>query len=226
MTHINNAGVKSLLNQLKRLVNSQYGNPRGILGRVIGEKMVVQHLPETLWTINILEPEENDTVLELGCGAGKAIELVSERLTTGRTIGIDRSPALVKSATLRNRENIASGSVEIKKADVASLPIGDSEVDKVFSIHSIYFWTNLDQAMSEIFRVIRVGGRVILTLSDGTVEEKNEAICNGIHNSIVPAMSKAGFQEISFERGPNSRQFLNLAIVGIKKTTGHHLEQV
>ncbi|WP_254281667.1 hypothetical protein [Exiguobacterium aurantiacum] len=43
-----------LLKRLQIWIDSQYENPRGIVGRYIGEKMVRQHRVEVDWTIEQL----------------------------------------------------------------------------------------------------------------------------------------------------------------------------
>ena len=56
-------------------MDRQHRLPRGWLGRLIGERMVRQHTPETLWTLQLLALGPDDRVLELGFGAGRALQL-------------------------------------------------------------------------------------------------------------------------------------------------------
>src|SRR5215469_4590992 len=65
------------------ILNQQYPCPRGLLGRLAGELMVRQHMIETVWTVSIAEVQPTDRVLEIGFGAGKAIELLAEHTTQG-----------------------------------------------------------------------------------------------------------------------------------------------
>lgn len=201
---------------IRRYIDSQYGNPRGILGRKIGQKMTKQHLPETQWTVTRLDVRPDETVLELGCGAGKGLQLVADILTTGNVIGLDKSETLVKSALNRNQKSIATGIVQVVHGDAQEIPLADSSVDKVFSVHSIYFWDDLNAAMSEVSRVLRPGGLVILTLSDGTVSEDNLFVKDMLSTKMLPAMQHAGLSNISFERGPTSRNYRSLGVCGAK----------
>src|SRR5258706_30954 len=95
----------NLLNRIRTpLLAGQHDHPRGIVGRLLGEQMVRQHMPETTWTISLLNLRPEDQILELGFGAGKAIELVAAQTTNGHGSGIDLSQDMVRAAIRRNAQ--------------------------------------------------------------------------------------------------------------------------
>ncbi|MCQ6563813.1 class I SAM-dependent methyltransferase [Paenibacillus mendelii] len=202
--------------RLTRFIEAYYGNPKGIFGLWIGEKMVKQHQPETFWTIDLIKLQPNDKVLELGCGAGFAIQLLQNQLTDGHVIGIDLSKTMVRSATIRNKKAIKSGRAEIRYGSAEEIPYPNSSFDKVFSIHSIYFWDDLPRSINEIFRVLKPGGSVIITLSYGKGGVVYNHIQNMIDQQIIPCMLRVGFSNTNQIIGPDSRVFNTVAVTGVK----------
>ena len=87
-----------LKGRIATLAGRQQRCPTGVVGRLIGERMAWQHLPETLWTVSVLDVARTDRVLDIGCGAGRAIELVAARVPDGHVCGIDLSHAMVRAA--------------------------------------------------------------------------------------------------------------------------------
>ncbi len=59
----------SLHERISTYIDRQHQHPSGIVGRVIGERMVRQHGVETRWTLDQLAIRSGDRVLELGFGA-------------------------------------------------------------------------------------------------------------------------------------------------------------
>jgi len=202
------------------LLAGQPGHPKGIVGYVLGEQMVRQHRPETLWTISLLNIQTNDQILELGFGAGRAIELVAAQALHGKVSGIDISQAMVRAASRRNVRAIKAGRVTLHHGDLTILDFPDSQFDKVFSIQTIYFWPDLQHALAEIFRVLKPGGTVVLTLSTGTIDSVEvtglEQYQLLLEKQILPIMKRLGFTLASIEQGPASRQFKTSAVVGVK----------
>lgn len=200
-----------LIRHLKEMIDSQYGNPIGLLGMYIGEKMVKQHVPETLWTIKLLELQQDEKILELGCGAGYAIKLLLKQPSVKQVVGIDASKSVLQSATIRNKKEIKDGKVKFVQSNVSNLVYKDGGFTKVFSIHSIYFWDNLFKSISEIYRVLKPDGTVVLTLCDGKAGQTSKDTTD-MMEQVIAFMGQSGFQNIEILRGPNSREYHTVSI--------------
>lgn len=205
-----------LLKQFKEFIGSQYSHPRGLLGMYIGEKMVRQHDPETLWTINLLELQQDENILELGCGAGYAMKLLLEQSAVNHVVGLDLSESVLRSASIRNRNDIKKGRARLVKSDVNSLKFQSESFSKILSIHSIYFWDNLPKTISEIYRLLKPEGTTVLTLCDGKSGETWDGIKVMIEQQVVPSMNQSGFKNIEIRRGPNSREFHTVSVKAVK----------
>jgi len=95
-----------------------------------------------------------DTLLDVACGAGLAIELAS--LRGALCAGIDASERLVAVARDRNPD------ADVRVGDMHALPWDDGAFDVVTSFWGI--WGTTPEAMAEVCRVLVPGGRVGLTV--------------------------------------------------------------
>jgi SAM-dependent methyltransferase len=95
-----------------------------------------------------------DRLLDVACGSGLAIELARLRGAVGA--GIDASPRLVAVARDRNPES------DIVVGDMHALPWDTASFDVVTSFRGI--WGTTPEAVAEIHRVLRPGGRVGITV--------------------------------------------------------------
>jgi len=146
----------------QKYIDGQYRKPSGIVGRWIGRKMARQHQPENLWTVNLLNVQPTDHILEIGFGPGFAVEQVARRAS--RVCGVDFSPTMVAAASARNAAAIRAGKVDLRQGDAAHIPFEDATFDKAYSIHCVYFWPDPLMALREIHRVLKPGGLLILTV--------------------------------------------------------------
>jgi ubiquinone/menaquinone biosynthesis C-methylase UbiE len=206
-----------VIQPLQTLLDKQYSCPNGLLGRYVGSLMARQHKPETAWTLAQLRLTPSDHVLEIGCGAGKALELAAQELATGHIVGIDTSSTMVEVSSRSNALMIKQGQTEILRADVTHLPFADKQFNKIWSIHTLYFWSDYMQAITEIERVLKPGGVAILTFSPGKVDATQKSDFQlQVENTIIPIMQQSGFTTVTLEQGPASREYQTLAIVGQK----------
>jgi SAM-dependent methyltransferase len=95
-----------------------------------------------------------DRLLDVACGSGLAIELA--RLRGASCSGIDASPRLVAVARDRNPD------CDIRVGDMHALPWEPASFDVITSFRGI--WGTTPGAVAEIFRAVRPGGRVAVTV--------------------------------------------------------------
>ncbi len=207
--------------QIKRAFNTmldkQYPRPQGMLGYLAGELMARQHKAETAWTIAIADVQPADSVLEIGFGAGKAIQLLVEKTPHCSVAGIDRSDIMVRRARARNGRAVRAGRITLQQGDAAHLPFAPQQFDKVISIHTVYFWSEPATILGEIFRVLKPGGRCIITFTTGKVDEAGVGHIQAIaEEQMLPDMRTIGFTEVSIQQGPIARHYNNVAVVGRK----------
>lgn len=98
-------------------------------------------------------------VLDFGCGNGRLVDFLKE--TNLEYVGVDTSEKLVEIA---KREYPTKSFLQI--ADEKTLPFGDEEFDMVFAIAVFHHFTPkmTDNALSEIRRVLKKDGILILTI--------------------------------------------------------------
>ncbi len=197
-------------------IDRQYKTPKGIIGTFIGEKMVRQHKTETNWSLELMNVQQGDRILELGCGAGFAMKLILEKDLAEEIVGLDISPTIIRSARMRNKKAINEKRAKLVQANLNNLPFHNENFNTVFSIQTIYFWTDIAATLSEIFRVLKPEGVFILTFSDGKENETWEGIKGITENQVIPFMKNAGFRDVSLVRGPDSRGYHTVAVRGTK----------
>lgn len=205
------------LTSIKEFIDQNYQTPKGLVGTYIVEKMVRQHKPETEWTIGLLELQDQDHVLELGCGAGYAIQMITDRYLVKEIVGIDLSATAIRSATTRNKKTMNNERTKLIQANFNDLPFPDKMFNKVFSIQTIYFWDDINTIVSEIYRVLMPGGMVVITFSNGKENETWQGVKNLSENQVMPFMMETGFKDVSLVRGPDSRGFHTVSIKGTRK---------
>nr|XP_046252095.1 uncharacterized methyltransferase YdaC [Scatophagus argus]XP_046252096.1 uncharacterized methyltransferase YdaC [Scatophagus argus]XP_046252097.1 uncharacterized methyltransferase YdaC [Scatophagus argus] len=148
-------------------LGKQLGHPtQSLAGWLVSKwlKAYNQAIEENAVRLSGIQP--GDTVLELGHGPGLGLEFAAKLLTepTGRLIGVDYSQYMHQMASNRLKELIASGKVTLHHCDVATMPLADCTVDKVFHCNCYYFWPDLRKGATEIHRVMKPGGLMVTTL--------------------------------------------------------------
>jgi len=135
---------------------TQFGCPRGEGGRLILEDMNIHHRPLSEWAIEKLSSNYT-SILDVGCGGGMQLSILSMKYPTASLIGVDISEEAVAKALETNRKDIDSGRCKILKASVFELPFGDCTFDLVTAFETYFFWSDLSMAIKEIHRVLKLG---------------------------------------------------------------------
>jgi SAM-dependent methyltransferase len=98
--------------------------------------------------------EPGQLVLDVGCGAGAFLRLVTER--GGRAFGLDASEALIELARRR------LPGADLRVGEMEALPYDDDTFDLVTGFNSFFFATDMVAALREAGRVAKPGASVIV----------------------------------------------------------------
>jgi len=135
-------------------------------------------------------------LLEIGCGAGQAAQLVLEGLgTRGRLVAIDRSATAIARTVARNTEAVESGRLTALVAELADLDVPGAAFDGAWALNVNVFWTS-DPAveLAELKRVLRPKARLLLLWDAGPTGATKLA-------PVADHLSTAGFRAVASESG-------------------------
>jgi ubiquinone/menaquinone biosynthesis C-methylase UbiE len=111
------------------------------------------------WLVDHVGPEAGQTILELTAGPGETGFLAASRLgPSGRLISSDFAPAMVEAAR-RGAAERGLDNVDCRVIDATDIDLPDDSVDGVLSRFGLMLIPAREQAMREIRRVLRAGGR-------------------------------------------------------------------
>ena len=187
---------------------TELGNPakpQGSAGVEMLERMSESHKNVTEWAFSHLNIKGTENVLDIGCGGGSALKKMSAKINTGHLTGADYSEVSVELSTRNNLADVESGKMEIIHASVENLPFDDNSFNIIYTVESFYFWSNPQENLKEVRRVLADNG-IFLIVADihGDAELSEEDIINiKKYNLFNPTLSQfrellenAGFSDI------------------------------
>lgn len=101
---------------------------------------MAENLRRFHWAINLMNVQPSDVILEIGCGVGKAAELIAPRLAKGKLVAIDKSKPAVDKALKRNEAYVSSSNVKFIVSDLSRFS-DDLTFNKIFCFNVNLFWT-------------------------------------------------------------------------------------
>ena len=176
--------------------------------------------------IDALQP--GDTVVDLGSGAGMDAFLAARQVgPEGHVIGVDMTDAMLEKARA-NATATGVENVEFRKGRIEELPIEDASVDVIISNCVINLSPQKDRVYAEAYRVLRPGGRAMISdivlereLPPAVIDSIDAYIgCVGgasVRKQYLETISKAGFREVRIEREASFASSLSLDDPGVRE---------
>ena len=141
--------------------------------------------------------KQGETVLDLGAGAGFDCFLAAKKVgPKGKVIGVDMTPEMLERA----RKNASKGNyrnVEFREGEIESLPVDDDSVDVVISNCVINLSPEKEQVFKEVHRVLKKGGRFMVSdiILTGELPDELRNSAAAYVGCIAGAVSKQEYLE-------------------------------
>ena len=114
-----------------------------------------------LYNMNIRDVEmEGKEVLEVGSGRGGGASWIARTYNPKSLLAVDYS---AEAVALSHEWFSNQGNLEFKEGNAQDLPLSDDSFDVVYNVESSHCYANIPDFLSEVFRVLRPGGRFCWT---------------------------------------------------------------
>ena len=187
----------SIKEQLGRRIVSQFMNPRGLPGRLVGWEMALRpsNRKRNIWAVSLMDVRTSDRVLEIGFGPGIAIREIARRAPRGQVFGIDRSAVMRAQAARRNAAAIRLGRVSLAVASIDDPPGFEPPFDKILAVNNMGMWSQPASTLKMLAGLLRNRGLIAIVSQPrcpGATAETTAAAAA----QIVEALEVAGFDSI------------------------------
>jgi SAM-dependent methyltransferase len=192
-----------------------FGLPSGRLGSVGARLMPRLVGPLYAMMARELGLRPEDELLDVGCGS--AALLVEQAAHVRYVAGLDASEIQVAMARQRLAERIAAGTAEVVLGDATALPWEDGRFSVISCLNCLKFVSDPQEALREMSRVLRPGGRAVLTFDEDVKDPRRSGAIDAFGqwqwsaDIVRRMMEEAGFTDVSVEPMPTrlGLQFLS-----------------
>jgi len=148
------------------------------------------------WVLDLAGPAPSDTIADVGCGNGMYLAELTRRGLPCRVLGVDLSVGMLTAARQRaaaagpaspSRPGTPSARLALAAGDATALPLRDGAADLTLAAHMLYHVPEPADALRELRRVARPGGRVVIVLNGaGHLRQLRAAVAAALGDATAP----------------------------------------
>jgi SAM-dependent methyltransferase len=196
-------------------VARQLSRPAGFRGRLVARGLNRGNRAAVEAAAEATRVAPGQVAADIGFGGGVGLPILLDRTQPGGQVpgdhghgghvhGVELSEAMLQRARKQHRDQVAAGSLSLHFGSLSALPLGDGSMDGVITVNTFYFVAELDQAVSELARVARPGGRAVVGVGDPDAMAKMPFTAYGFRlrpvDEVTSALLRAGFASVDHQR--------------------------
>jgi len=147
-------------------IASQLKHPTGEKGIEMGNMMNETNINMTRHSIQNLQIEAGNKILELGHGNAGHVQFIFEQAENIKYYGLEMSELMFQEARQINRNYVSQKQAFFSIYEGNTIPFEDDSFNKVFTVNTIYFWQEPEKLLSEIYRVLQPKGILCITFAE------------------------------------------------------------
>lgn len=182
-----------------KYISSQFSNPRGIGGKISTYFMNQLNKKQYQSIITLFDKIKPKKVLDIGFGNGYLLKKLAKK-STANFSGIEISEDMIKQAIKRNKAMYDKGKMALQQGDVIEMAFAEGFFDFIYTVNTVYFWSDLPKGYSEIHRVLKKGGCFANTFYTKDWLDKLQYTKYGFNKytpeELVAEVSKIGFEKV------------------------------
>lgn len=140
-----------------KFIGSQFSNPRGFWGKISSYFMNQLNKKQYKSVMKLFRELKPEHVLDVGFGNGYLLKELSKK-NNSIFYGIDMSESMLEAAMKRNLEMIKNKKMFLSLSDIVNMEFKDSMFDFIYTVNTVYFWSDLKKGYSEVYRTLKAGG--------------------------------------------------------------------
>ena len=158
--------------------------PHGEEGIETIKRMNVTHKDISEFAFECIDINDNDEILDIGCGGGVNIEKFLN-LTNNNVDGLDYSDVSVSESIKINQKAVDEKRCRIIQANVCDMPLEDESYDLVSAFETIYFWPDIKNTFKEVLRIIKPNGQFLIAQGTDGNHPEDETWLNTVEGMSV-----------------------------------------
>lgn len=142
----------------------------------------------------------DEAVLDAGCGSGRLIPFLAEKIPHGRLTCLDRDGGMTEAARQRIRALGLTIPAEVVLGDLAALentPLRPASFDLVFSNAALHWVADKQRALAGFSRLLMPGGRLVAQFGgQGNIQRIRAALYRALRELGAAAEERWHFQPV------------------------------
>lgn len=139
--------------------------------------------------IRLLKKDNPKQVLDIACGTGEMAIMACRLLDPDRVTGIDISTQMLEVGKKKVDKEGLTGKIQLQVGDSETINFGENTFDAGMVAFGVRNFENLEQGLSEILRVLKPGGQLII-LEFSKPRQPVRSFYNFYMGVIAPLMAR------------------------------------